>query len=160
MKIQFYCNSCNSSREKNMSHFFSRFSRDRDSCQWLICMNINQHATQIFVSLPLQTPLLGFINLWWPSLWFTASRFSPFSHSNQQITICHSQNSQRKEFSIKSKWLGHPCIWISHFCFPTGIRYHVQNYNSIRDTWCTADIIDCHRLLYESLNASGLLLVY
>ena len=30
MKIQFY-----SSREKNMSHFFSRFSRDRDSCQWL-----------------------------------------------------------------------------------------------------------------------------
>ena len=31
MKIQF-----SSSREKNMSHFFSRFSRDRDSCQWLV----------------------------------------------------------------------------------------------------------------------------
>ena len=40
MKIQF-----SSSREKNMSHFFSRFSRDRDSCQWLppiVCIDESQ----------------------------------------------------------------------------------------------------------------------
>ena len=42
MKIQF-----SSSREKNMSHFFSRFSRDRDSCQWLVDNIFPRHLAML-----------------------------------------------------------------------------------------------------------------